>query len=52
MTQPANPFRYFNSTPEAIRLVVMTSPGNRRRLNDNGFTNPLLHNGLFGLEWR
>jgi putative transposase len=23
MTQPANPFRYFNSSPEVIRLVVM-----------------------------
>jgi len=22
-TQPANPFRYFNSSPEVIRLVVM-----------------------------
>jgi len=23
MTKPANPFRYFNSSPEVIRLVVM-----------------------------
>ena len=23
MTKPANPFRYFNSSPEIIRLVVM-----------------------------
>jgi putative transposase len=23
MTQPANPFRYFNSSPEVIRPVVM-----------------------------
>ena len=23
MTRPANPFRYFNSSPEVIRLVVM-----------------------------
>lgn len=23
MTQSANPFRYFNSSPEAIRFVVM-----------------------------
>jgi putative transposase len=23
MTKPANPFRYFNSAPEVIRLVVM-----------------------------
>lgn len=23
MTRPADPFRYFNSSPEAIRLVVM-----------------------------
>jgi transposase-like protein len=23
MTQPRNPFRYFNSSPEVIRLVVM-----------------------------
>jgi transposase-like protein len=23
MTQPASPFRYFNSSPEVIRLVVM-----------------------------
>ena len=22
-TKPANPFRYFNSSPEVIRLVVM-----------------------------
>jgi hypothetical protein len=22
MTKPANPFRYFNSSPEVIRLVV------------------------------
>jgi putative transposase len=24
MSRPANPFRYFNSSPEVIRLVVMT----------------------------
>ncbi len=23
MTKPANPFRYFNSSPEVIRLAVM-----------------------------
>ena len=23
MTRPSNPFRYFNSSPEVIRLVVM-----------------------------
>jgi putative transposase len=23
MTRPANPFRYFNASPEVIRLVVM-----------------------------
>jgi len=26
MTPPANPFRYFNSSPEVIRLVVLSAP--------------------------
>jgi len=25
-TKPANAFRYFNSSPEVIRLVVMSAP--------------------------
>ena len=27
MTTPANPFRYFNSSPEVIRLVVLMYVG-------------------------
>jgi len=26
MTKAENPFRYFNSSPEVIRLVVMSAP--------------------------
>ena len=26
MSKPANPFRYFNSSPAVIRLVVMSAP--------------------------
>ena len=42
MTKPANPFRYFNSSPEVIRLVVMMYvkfPLSLRNVED------LLHSG-------
>jgi len=26
MTKPENPFGYFNSSPEVIRLVVLSAP--------------------------